>query len=152
MRRCPTEPTCLNTKSVDNVLSVLLGVSNPSRVVFSYHCIAETKGKGNKQILAFIPCRMRSSAKTSTVSKGTERLCRMFTSVPLYPHCGINRFPYHTSKKCHRNEYHEHEQRGRALFSFRDLPGTMSWASHAQLLVRLFTSHERRRSSLSILP
>lgn len=33
--------------------------------------------------LTFIPCRMRSSASTSTVSKGTDKLCRMFTRVPL---------------------------------------------------------------------
>lgn len=52
------------------------------------------EGGGGAFVLALIPCRMRSSAKTSTVSKGTERLCRMFTSVPLYPHCGMSRFPW----------------------------------------------------------
>lgn len=44
--------------------------------------------------VTLMPCRMRSSANTSTVSKGTERLCRMLTKVPLNPHCGIVRVPF----------------------------------------------------------
>lgn len=42
-------------------------------------CIVGLSGR----TLALMPCRILSSARTSTVSKGTERLWRMFTTVPL---------------------------------------------------------------------